>query len=188
MPRNRVSYRKMGYDYRSEGWYFITFNVKNFEELLGEIDINGTFHPSVLGQKCIEECLKTQNIRLEDKAKVDLFQIMPNHAHLLVLIGDEDNFYNEANNYLPENQPPPFTSPSKTVGAIIRGIKAAVKSFAIKNEIEFEWQGKYYDRIVRDEMELQRIKKYIEDNPKNWLKDPKRLSKLLSKMNNLAEK
>jgi REP element-mobilizing transposase RayT len=34
------------------------------------------------------------------------------------------------------------------------------------------WQRNYYERIVRDENDLQRIREYILDNPRKWLEDP----------------
>ncbi|MFC1678566.1 hypothetical protein ACFLZ9_02385 [Patescibacteria group bacterium] len=36
---------------------------------------------------------------------------------------------------------------------------------------EFAWQRSFYDRIVRNEDELNRIRKYILNNPKKWDKD-----------------
>lgn len=33
------------------------------------------------------------------------------------------------------------------------------------------WQRNYYDRIIRDEREYERIHDYIEANPLNWHKD-----------------
>ncbi len=33
------------------------------------------------------------------------------------------------------------------------------------------WQANYYDRIIRDEPELYRIKQYIVNNPINWMND-----------------
>jgi len=33
------------------------------------------------------------------------------------------------------------------------------------------WQTSYHDRIVRDELELARIRAYIESNPTNWDED-----------------
>ncbi|MCK4298288.1 MAG: transposase [Planctomycetes bacterium] len=34
------------------------------------------------------------------------------------------------------------------------------------------WQRNYYDRIVRDENELNRIRQYIAENPARWDMDP----------------
>ena len=33
------------------------------------------------------------------------------------------------------------------------------------------WQSRFHDRIIRHDMELQRIQQYICDNPKNWNSD-----------------
>jgi REP element-mobilizing transposase RayT len=37
-----------------------------------------------------------------------------------------------------------------------------------KTHIYFSWQANYYDRIIRDEEGLQRIRKYIVENPLKW--------------------
>jgi REP element-mobilizing transposase RayT len=34
------------------------------------------------------------------------------------------------------------------------------------------WQRDYYERVVRDEVELERFRRYIEINPARWLEDP----------------
>ena len=36
---------------------------------------------------------------------------------------------------------------------------------------DFSWQKLYYDRIIRNEYELKRIRGYIIDNPLNWERD-----------------
>jgi hypothetical protein len=33
------------------------------------------------------------------------------------------------------------------------------------------WQRDYYDRIIRDDRELDRIRQYILDNPRKWAED-----------------
>jgi hypothetical protein len=33
------------------------------------------------------------------------------------------------------------------------------------------WQRNYYDRIIRDELELNRAREYILDNPRKWAED-----------------
>jgi len=75
----------------------------------------------------------------------------------------------------PSNQnPPTFKSPSKTIGAFIRGFKSAVtKKINIKRNTPGAtvWQRNYYERIIRDEPELNRIKKYIVENPAKWQED-----------------
>ena len=50
----------------------------------------------------------------------------------------------------------------------IRGYKGAVKAFATTYKIEFDWQKRFYDHIIRDEKEFEFIRDYIRSNPKNW--------------------
>jgi len=33
------------------------------------------------------------------------------------------------------------------------------------------WQRNYYDRVVRDDSEMHRIREYITENPARWLED-----------------
>jgi putative transposase len=33
------------------------------------------------------------------------------------------------------------------------------------------WQRSFYDRIIRNERELQKISEYIQSNPQNWQED-----------------
>ncbi|MFQ5592796.1 MAG: transposase [Anaerolineae bacterium] len=44
------------------------------------------------------------------------------------------------------------------------------------------WQRGYYDRIVRNERELEAIRQYIRDNPARWAEDRENLDALLSRM------
>jgi len=38
------------------------------------------------------------------------------------------------------------------------------------------WQRDYYEHIIRNKRELDRIRKYIKSNPYNWLKDQENIS------------
>jgi putative transposase len=53
----------------------------------------------------------------------------------------------------------------------MRGFKSGVTMYALNNQIEFSWQPRYYDRVIRNDDELRRIRKYIENNPMNWHQD-----------------
>ena len=53
----------------------------------------------------------------------------------------------------------------------------------ITNNLEDKiWQYNYYERIIRDENELNRIRKYIENNVQKWQEDKERFKKLLQRM------
>jgi hypothetical protein len=60
-------------------------------------------------------------------------------------------------------------SPKKgSLSAIVRSYKSAVSYSLHKMEIGFAWHGRFYDRIVRNPEELERIRWYIRMNPKYW--------------------
>lgn len=65
-------------------------------------------------------------------------------------------------------------SPSQTVGAVVRGFKGAVTKRV--NQLwgapgSPVWQRNYYERIIRNQNEFDRIRRYIINNPANWNKD-----------------
>ena len=64
-----------------------------------------------------------------------------------------------------------FAPQSKNLSSIIRGYKSAVTTFAKKNNIEFEWQSRFHDHIIRSMDDYHRISKYILNNPSKWLND-----------------
>ncbi|MBP8213669.1 MAG: hypothetical protein KAX53_07980, partial [Saprospiraceae bacterium] len=64
-----------------------------------------------------------------------------------------------------------FAPQSKNLSSIIRGYKSAVTTFARKNNIEFEWQSRFHDHIIRSMDDYHRISKYILNNPSKWLND-----------------
>jgi REP element-mobilizing transposase RayT len=58
-----------------------------------------------------------------------------------------------------------------SISTIVRSYKSAVTRFAHFKNLEFEWQERFYDHIIRDAESFGRIEDYIENNPKNWRKD-----------------
>ncbi|NVO21087.1 MAG: hypothetical protein HXX13_15400 [Bacteroidetes bacterium] len=63
-------------------------------------------------------------------------------------------------------------SPKKgSLSAIIRTYKSAVSYDLHKMGINFAWHCRFYDRVVRNPEELERIRWYIRNNPKRWGND-----------------
>ncbi len=78
-----------------------------------------------------------------------------------------------AKNFLPQHENR-FHSPKQTIGSIVRSFKLAVAKHI--NQIRQShgkpvWQRNYYEHIVRNDLDLYRIRQYILDNPKKWEKD-----------------
>jgi REP element-mobilizing transposase RayT len=64
-------------------------------------------------------------------------------------------------------------APTRTMslGVVVRGVKARVTAALNRSHGKLGvsiWQRNYDERIVRNESELQRIRRYIDDNPRRW--------------------
>ncbi|MBZ0184592.1 MAG: hypothetical protein K8F60_19200 [Melioribacteraceae bacterium] len=56
-----------------------------------------------------------------------------------------------------------------SLSSIIRSYKSAVTNqLSKKGYKQFQWQPRFYDRIIRNEIELLNIRKYIMQNPLKW--------------------
>lgn len=64
-----------------------------------------------------------------------------------------------------------FGPQSKNVGSIIRGFKSSVTTYARINNINFNWQDRFHDHVIRNAEEYFRISEYIKNNPKKWKGD-----------------
>lgn len=162
---NRQSIRLKEYDYSRNGYYFVTICVKNMECLLGKIK-NGEMVLSEIGQivhKYWYEIPKHFN-----NVSIDVFVVMPNHFHGIVVIDDYNVMFNVgARHGVPLQR---FgTSISKSLPMIVNHFKSAVKRWCNKNDHEhFQWQRNYHERIIRNEKELYFKRKYILNNPLKW--------------------
>src|SRR6266542_4465552 len=54
----------------------------------------------------------------------------------------------------------------------VRTYKAAVTMLCRREgHTNFRWQRSYYEHVMRDDVELNRTRQYISDNPANWNQD-----------------
>jgi hypothetical protein len=64
--------------------------------------------------------------------------------------------------------------PPRSLSSFIAGFKSSAtkKINELRNSLRQPvWQDRFHDDIIRNENEYRRIYQYIEDNPKNWMKD-----------------
>ncbi len=85
------SARLAGYNYNAQGMYFITICVGGRECHFGHIE-NDTMHLSDAGNIVYNEWMKTPEIRPDMNLTLDVFCVMPNHFHAILIIGK--NQYN----------------------------------------------------------------------------------------------
>ena len=174
MPYNpdihrRASIRMRDFDYASTGAYFVTISAHNKECLFGAVD-GEAMAVNELGAIVREEWLKTPNIR--PNVSIDEFVVMPNHFHAIVFITENRRGVLQ---YAPTTTGTnTIHSPSQTIGAIVRGFKGATtKCINILRDTPGVpvWQRNYYERVVRNDRELDSIRRYICNNPLKWADD-----------------
>jgi REP element-mobilizing transposase RayT len=168
-----------GYDYGSNGIYFVTICTHNRETYFGAVETQhpsggetqdvASLRPTAIGQVAID-CWYA----IPDHfpfVQLDAFQMMPNHLHGVLWICKPD--YDDR-----DGQPNTFGPQRQNLASVIRGYKVGVKKYAMVHGIEFMWQPRYYDRVVRSPNELNRIRTYIDLNPDKWVDDRENLQNL----------
>lgn len=91
------------------------------------------------------------------EADLDLFVIMPNHVHGIIIIDQLD----VQAGYAPLKR--------HSLGNIVGSFKSSVTQKIKKDgNANFKWGRRYHDRVIRDEKELYRIRRYIQLNPIKW--------------------
>ena len=107
---------------------------------------------SVIGKTVEKEIHTMQSIR--KNITVDRYAVMPNHVHMIIVITDNGRL-----------------TTARTAGPTLSEIIRLWKR-AISKEIGFSpWQKSYYDHIIRNEKEYNRIAEYIDHNPETWAND-----------------
>ena len=135
--------------------------------------MNGKMQMNECGHIVETEWLKTTEIR--DNIALDTYTVMPNHFHGIVVILNLYAHNVGANSRSPKS----FTSDSpvkppmnpKSLSSLISGFKAAVTA-QINRQRNTPgipvWQRNYYEHIIRNEKELNRIREYIHENSLQW--------------------
>lgn len=159
---HRRSVRLEGYDYSQSGAYFVTICTQ----------LRYLFFDDTRIREAAEQCWEAIPDHFP-RVELDHWVVMPNHLHGILML--DDNGKGVQLNAPTPRQTTRYSqiSPHKnTLAVIVRTYKAAVTSACRKqNLIEFAWQRSYFERVVRSENELNRIRQYIIDNPAKWAED-----------------
>ena len=174
--------RLRGWDYAAAGWYFVTICTRDRLPFFGEIR-GGEMHLSPIGEIACEYWMQIPQ-HTAGNVDLDAFVVMPNHAHGIIVIRDTDapvetlqcNVVETLHcNVSTTTTPNPMAHISPragSLGAIIRSYKSAVSRWCAQNGYsEFGWQARFYDHIIRNETDLQNIRRYILENPLRWEDD-----------------
>ncbi len=188
---HRRSLRLKGYDYSQAGGYFVTICAYGKECLFGEVE-SGLMRLNEYGEIVASEWVRSAELRLE----IDCgeFVVMPNHFHGIVhIVGAYGNTPSPGNTPISRDEkkmvsfrnkgvlpygkgvlPYAPTSPSGNVGSMVRGFKGAAsrRINQLRNTPGAPvWQRNYYEHIIRDEADYNRIAEYVSSNPQRWMED-----------------
>ena len=181
----RKSPRARWHDYTGADC-FVAFCTKKRELYFGDV-VDGKMELSEIGKWALTQIEQTVVIRQND-VEIPMYVVMPNHIHLIVVFNGvspcRDASNASASNVSASNASEleiikpnisdargaslQFGPQSGNLSSVVRGIKSAVTKYAIEHDIPFAWQSRYHDHIIRNQMEMNRIADYIENNPLRW--------------------
>jgi len=161
--RSRRSIRLKEYDYSQAGAYFVTVCTKHRKMIFGDIVEDGMFLSpfGLVVKECCQDLPRHYHL-----LELDAFIVMPNHVHGIFLI--------TGNPHVGAGLKPAPTSKPYTLPEIVR----ALKTFSARriNEIRKTpgipvWQRNYYEPVIRNEIDLEETREYIQNNPLKWAED-----------------
>lgn len=173
LNRYRVdTIRLQKWNYSWNAAYFITINIQNRKRYFGSVANRKMIHSKIgeIAWQFWEEIPEHFPF-----VKLDAFIIMPDHMHGMVIIDHPEG-------KAPAIDQPAVINPDEEIdlrmaeispgkgslASVIRSYKSAVTRSARIIEPKFEWQPRYYERIIRDARAFGAIRRYIRNNPKNW--------------------
>ena len=192
------SARRPGWNYALAGFYFITICTRDRHHYFGEIASDPIAPPQMvlsdLGR--IAQRFWLEIPQQFSFARVDEFVVMPNHVHGIIEIvgsnrkdaihrvsntddamGDaKSDAGSDAINRVSTGGATGNNNPmvaGDSVSSVVRWYKGRVtfETRQIATSIPFGWQTRFHDHIIKTELELDRIRQYIQDNPSNWNTD-----------------
>ena len=171
---HRRSIRLKEYDYAQPGGYFVTIVTYHRDLLFGEI-VHDEMQLNDFGE-IADDCWRAMpehfpNVNLSE------YVVMPNHVHGIIVI----------NGWMATISSPsvgarhvsPLQKPSNprgfkrgSIGAIVASFKsAATRRIGREHNVTGIWQRNYYEHIIRNHQDWDRIHRYIESNPSMWAED-----------------
>ena len=157
--RWRKRTRLHGYDYRTPALYHIVTCAQ------GNICRFGTVRDSLMHSNAIGDMIRDVWDAIPETfptVSLDASIVMPNHHHGILWI-----------------EPQPDSTLGPSLGDVMKWFKTVTTvrySHGVHNlgwppYNRRLWHRNYYDHIVRDDRDLYRIRRYIENNPANWNTD-----------------
>ena len=104
----------------------------------------------------VKSCFDELEPRFPD-IEMDCFVVMPNHVHAIIVLKQQEVSLIKIVQWYK----------SKTTNGYIKGVQSS-------NWTPFSgklWQRSFYDHVIRNDQDLNRIREYIVNNPAKWALD-----------------
>ncbi len=152
--------RLLSYDYTQNGAYFVTCVCDQRQLLFDDLRFKAI----------VEESWQwlTEHYSY---VFLDEFVVMPNHIHAILVLDDPRSAASGSG---------PSSEARKTVGRLVGTFKtvSARQISIVRNSPGAPvWQRNFYERVIRHNSELNRVRQYIRDNPRAWMDDPENPAK-----------
>jgi REP-associated tyrosine transposase len=168
---HRRSIRIKEYDYAQPGGYFVTIVTYQRNCIFGNI-VNEETQLNAFG-KIADECWRAIPDHFPN-VELGAYIVMPNHVHGIIVINDRADASASA------RRGTIYRAPTEQFGKpIIGSIPTIIRTFnaAVTRRIGRElnatgiWQRNYYEHVIRNHEDWDRIHRYIESNPSMWAED-----------------
>lgn len=172
--RYRISSVRAIWHKYDEGVYFVTVCTYNREHYFGKIT-DGKMYLTEIGQFADQQI---RNVEMHyPYAAIPLWVVMPNHIHAIVSIdgnktpqSDLETSSRWKTSFVDKQMQ--FVSHRRGwLSTTIGGLKRAVSRYAHERGIQFAWQARFHDHIIRNNDEMDRIATYIINNVSRWETD-----------------
>jgi putative transposase len=176
--QRRRSLRLKGYDYAQAGAYFVTVCTQDRACLFGDV-AGDTVCLNTAGQLAatLWSAMPTRFPEIE----LDAFVVMPNHVHGVIVLPDRAETVGAplVGAHADDGGERAATRAAPTVGNVVGAFKSLFTVEYIQGVKEGRWprfqgrvwQRNYYEHVIRDEPDLARVRRYIDENPLSWAFD-----------------
>ena len=142
----------------------MTICTQNRMCIFGDI-VNGEMRVNDIGR--VAQLLWDEIPAHFPEVETDAWVVMPNHVHGVLVITRGG-----ATHASPLHAP--SGPPKRSLGAIVGSYKSAVSkhiNLSRRTPGAPVWQRNYYDHVIRNDADLNRIREYIAGNPARWHED-----------------
>ena len=175
---HRRSIRLRNHDYTQPGGYFITIVTHQRACLFGQI-VNEEMQLNDYG-RIADECWRAIPEHFPN-VELGTYVVMPNHVHGIIVINENRTTMNSSSSVGAQHASPlsPHRVKPKSIGVIVGSFTSAVTR-RIGRELNATgiWQRNYYEHIIRDHKDWDRIHRYLESNPSRWVQDEENPNRL----------